>query len=78
MNARKSRQRRGMLVLTDRPVEPAAYARQPYLRQLLAASLTPGALTHAYIYHDDWCSIFQGGPCDCNPDLLLRAENETH
>lgn len=23
------------------------------------------------IYHDNGCSIFRGGYCDCNPDVVL-------
>ncbi len=24
------------------------------------------------IYHDDWCGIYQGRRCDCDPDIRLR------
>lgn len=26
----------------------------------------PG-LHHVYIYHDDWCGVFFGRECDCEP-----------
>lgn len=33
-----------------------------------------GTLRHIDIFHDDWCAIFKGGECNCNPDVLLRPE----
>lgn len=26
-----------------------------------------GAVEHVEIRHDDWCRIFEGGTCDCEP-----------
>ncbi len=31
--------------------------------------LVKGALTHVEIQHDDWCQIFNGGQCNCNPEI---------
>ena len=25
------------------------------------------------IYHDDWCGIYQNKPCNCDPDIKLKA-----
>lgn len=29
------------------------------------------------IYHDDWCAIFNGKSCDCNPSVVSKIDNET-
>lgn len=35
--------------------------------------LVPGAVTHIYVAHDDWCAIFKpGGSCNCNSIELRR------
>jgi hypothetical protein len=31
-----------------------------------------GSLTEVDICHDDWCAIYQGGYCNCDPDINLR------
>lgn len=36
-------------------------------------NLTPG-LHHIDTYHDGDCGIFRGKPCDCDPDIIQRAE----
>lgn len=28
------------------------------------------------VAHDDWCAIYQGGPCDCDPDIINRGTGE--
>ena len=28
-----------------------------------------GAVTHVEIFHDDWCGVFRGAACDCEPDI---------
>jgi hypothetical protein len=35
--------------------------------------LPPGSMTEVETLHDDWCGIFQGKRCDCNP-VVRRAE----
>ncbi len=56
-------------------------ARQPnYLPKLIAlfdqGKAPPGTVTEAAIAHDDWCSIFRGGVCDCEPDVQLLPRSE--
>ena len=43
----------------------------PYLRQALEHGKDDprGEIVHVEIRHDDWCGIFEGRPCDCNPDV---------
>lgn len=36
-------------------------------RELLTTK-GPG-VHHVTVEHDDWCAIFQGQPCNCNPDI---------
>lgn len=38
------------------------------------ADLPKGQVSHLSIYHDDDCSIFKGGRCDCAPAFELKAE----
>ena len=32
-----------------------------------------GSVAHASIFHDDWCGIYSGGECNCNPEILIRT-----
>ena len=58
----------GVLIVGD---APGGNYRAEMIRQGL--ELPPG-LHHMDIYHDDWCSIFRGGLCDCDPDIVVRKE----
>jgi hypothetical protein len=29
----------------------------------------PGYVGHITISHDKWCGVWQGGTCNCNPEL---------
>jgi len=29
----------------------------------------PGKLVRLHIFHDEWCAIYEGGACNCNPDI---------
>jgi hypothetical protein len=31
-----------------------------------------GRITEIDICHDDWCRIYQGGACNCNPEIKFR------
>jgi hypothetical protein len=31
-----------------------------------------GELVSCSIQHDDWCGIFAGRACDCDPDITIR------
>jgi hypothetical protein len=47
-----------------------------YAKKLLAAQhagqlqMSPGTVSDVQIGHDDWCEIFRGGMCNCNPTLV--------
>jgi len=30
-------------------------------------------LYHINVYHDEWCSIFRGGDCTCEPAVVVRG-----
>ena len=34
-----------------------------------AAKAKPGVVTHIHVYHDAWCGVYNGRPCNCNPEL---------
>lgn len=33
----------------------------------IAHTATRGMVNHVNIYHDEWCGIFKGKVCNCNP-----------
>ena len=38
-------------------------------REIASKGLT--GLYHVMVSHDDWCSIYDGGTCDCNPEVKM-------
>ena len=32
----------------------------------------PGSIQSIDVAHDDWCKIFDGGLCQCDPDVRLK------
>lgn len=36
-------------------------------------NMPPGTIRHLDIFHDDWCKVFSGGYCNCDPDIVYRA-----
>ena len=40
-------------------------------QRLEAGEMTapPGEVRHITVQHDDWCSIFRGGECNCKPEV---------
>jgi hypothetical protein len=28
------------------------------------------------VYHDDWCRVYRGGYCDCDPEVEVRPATE--
>ena len=79
MNARKSRERRRVFAVVGRPIDPHTYVTQSYVAPMIAAAGNAGRdLIHAYILDDEWCAIFRGGTCDCDPEIMLRPEDAKH
>jgi hypothetical protein len=47
------------------------------LMKLIETTTFPaGRITDVDIYHDDWCGIYRGGYCDCDPEIQLRPAPE--
>lgn len=38
--------------------------------------IQPGTIFHNVVYHDDWCSIYKGGNCNCDPDIVIMSDEE--
>ena len=47
-----------------------------YLKKLMKlyeqGKIPSTSLTVVDIYHDDWCGVYQGEYCNCDPDIQLR------
>ena len=39
------------------------------LQRISSKQLVPGTISMIRVYHDDWCAIYKGNPCNCNPDI---------
>ena len=37
----------------------------------LANRQLPTGVHKVLIFHDDWCAIFRGSQCNCNPDVEM-------
>ena len=44
-----------------------------YMKKVLpiAYAFPPGTLWDITCYHDDWCGIYNGRRCNCDPDLVV-------
>ncbi len=44
-----------------------------YMKKLLpiGLALPRGTLWDATCYHDNWCGIYDGRHCDCDPDIVI-------
>lgn len=48
-----------------------------YTEKLLAQPTPrPGEAVVVEVRHDDWCAIFNGNPCNCEPDVTSRPVTE--
>ncbi|MEK7754511.1 MAG: hypothetical protein AAB654_21480 [Acidobacteriota bacterium] len=42
------------------------------LRKMYAeGKLQPTGMYQAVVAHDDWCAMYDGRPCDCDPDIQV-------
>lgn len=37
----------------------------------------PGQLREVFVMHDDWCGVFKGKPCHCDPVVKYREDVES-
>jgi hypothetical protein len=43
------------------------------LMQLIEQGQAPrGCVLEVDVYHDDWCRIYHGGYCSCDPEVRIR------
>ena len=40
------------------------------------SNIFPGLITSVDVCHDDWCRIYRGGYCNCDPEIILRPPSE--
>jgi len=40
----------------------------------LPGILKPGTVTNVHIFHDDNCSFWETGLCNCNPDIKIEGK----
>lgn len=58
------------------PKHPKNVTEHNYFRKvkdLVEQGLPAGEVTHVTVLHDDWCGIFRGEACNCNPVLTKVA-----
>lgn len=41
-----------------------------------AGVIKRGDVLNVLVAHDDWCAIYDGKPCNCEPDILDVATNK--
>jgi hypothetical protein len=59
------------------PDDPRRHNYFPKLLALWAQGKIPaGRLTDVEVAHDDWCGIYEGGYCNCDPDVRIRPGPE--
>jgi hypothetical protein len=39
-----------------------------------SAPFEPGTVNYMTVFHDSWCSIYDGAECDCNPIVERRID----
>ena len=72
---RKQRKQRKLntLLLTDRPEFAGRNNYDGALRKLGATLAGQVGVHHVQIMHDSWCGIYDGGPCNCEPEVKQLA-----
>ena len=53
------------------PTQHNYYAKLMKLYQ--EGRLPAASLSEVEILHDDWCAVYTGGYCNCDPDIQLRV-----
>ena len=60
-------------------MDPAKHNYYKKLMQLYGQGKIPTtSLTEVDIYHDDWCKVYKGGYCNCDPDIKLRPQPDSN
>jgi hypothetical protein len=54
-------------------LDPTRHNYWPKLMKLYEeGKITPASATMIDICHDDWCRIYKGGYCDCEPEIKIH------
>ena len=44
-----------------------------YIEEVIKQAKTlPSGIHHVHIMHDDLCNVFNGGECNCNPEISMK------
>ena len=58
-------------------MDPTKHNYYKKLMKLYEQGRIPTAsLTEVDIFHDDWCGVYSGEYCNCDPDIKLRTQRE--
>jgi hypothetical protein len=70
---KRRRHQKKTLVITDENRIGGNYMEQNL--KIVDEIQAPG-LRHVQVLHDDWCKIFRGAACNCDPKVVLLTEEE--
>jgi hypothetical protein len=56
---------------------PHNYVQKLHFLWRTGAFPRPVGLQQIDVAHDDWCTIFEGRRCNCNPDIRLRRSQSS-
>jgi hypothetical protein len=45
-----------------------------HLPEVGPEALEKPGISHMVFYHDEWCKIYDGKPCNCEPEVRFFAE----
>lgn len=51
-----------------------AYLKHNYTEKVIKLAVensTPGKVMHTLVEHDEWCAIWHGGYCNCDPVVKI-------
>lgn len=61
------------------PWQPGLHNYQVKFTQMLSDGelvFAPGAANEIDVFHDDWCAIYTGGLCNCDPEIWPRRSSK--
>ena len=66
-------------ITTPKLPDPAQHNFMKRVEHLQAiGKIQPASLSDLDIRHDDWCKIFKGGYCNCNPDIHVKTWDQAN
>ncbi len=74
--SRRQRTRKRKKTQTRRRLHPAALAEYEKQHREMVSRLGLENTTHVFRHHDDWCGVFKGQDCNCDPyEFVLPPHN---